>query len=296
MLWRERKGEIGLTRAVLIEEEVRECLTALQTDFRGMCHLFPIGKSLLGRPLWCLKIGEGAPYLYVGTHHAMEDVTGRILLRFVRELLEGKWGKKQGVSYYVLPLLNPDGTRLRLDSGPTSILRERVVRMNGGSTDFSHWQANARGVDLNHNYPYGFDAYKEIEREGEIGEGAPTKYSGPHPLSEPETNALTHLIRVVNPRLTIALHTQGREIYIGECASQKTYLATEILSRRIGYRLTRPTGTAAYGGLTDYLASEGIPAMTVEVGKGVNPLRHSQLDPLYLEVSSLLFYAPLFFP
>ena len=39
----------------------------------------------------------------------------------------------------------------------------RGLKYNQQSDDFSHWQANARGVDLNHNYDSGFYEYKKIE-------------------------------------------------------------------------------------------------------------------------------------
>ena len=51
--------------------------------------------------------------------------------------------------------------------------------MNGGSEDFTRWQANVRGVDLNHNYDAGFDAYKQLEPSLGITGGGPTRQSPP---------------------------------------------------------------------------------------------------------------------
>ena len=171
---------------------------------------FPFGRSILGTSLLCAKRGTGTPVLlFVGAHHGMEHITGNLLYAFLaeRELPRG--------TYYVVPCLNPDGVELELTGALSPLLAERQLRMNGGSRDFSRWQANARGVDLNHNYPTGFDAYRSIERSFGITGGAPTRYSGEYPLSEPETQALMGLIEILNPDAVLTLHTQGREIFFG---------------------------------------------------------------------------------
>ena len=68
-------------------------------------------------------------------------------------------------------------------SGVSRAERRRRAVPDG---DFTHWQANARGVDLNHNYDAGFLEYKQIEAEQGILGGGPTRYSGECPESEPE--------------------------------------------------------------------------------------------------------------
>ena len=58
-------------------------------------------------------------------------------------------------------------------------------------------RTNARGVDLNRNFPWHWS------RHGYPGD---PHYSGPHPLSEPESQLLARLIVSVRPRLTIWFH------------------------------------------------------------------------------------------
>jgi g-D-glutamyl-meso-diaminopimelate peptidase len=258
-----------------------------------------IGRSILRRPLLCLRLGHGRPrMLYVATHHAMEWITGTLLLLFARYLLEEEpKGTAPRGTFYLLPCLNPDGVSLVTEGyDPTCILAARQLRYNGGSTDFSHWQANARGVDLNHNYDAGFDAYRAVERTLGIEDGAPTRYSGASPLSEPETSALISLHNAIAPDAVLTLHTQGRELYCGEGVHPHTRLAAAILARRAGYRLASPTGPAAYGGLTDQLCRMGTPALTLECGQGVNPLPASCLPHLWQEVLPLLLHAPRLLP
>jgi protein MpaA len=54
---------------------------------------------------------------------------------------------------------------------------------------------NADGVDLNRNFPFRWEPISD-----------PTYYSGPRPLSEPETRAAVGLIRRIRPAVTIWYH------------------------------------------------------------------------------------------
>ncbi len=247
-----------------------------------------LGRSVLGHPIWAIRIGEGTPRgVLVATHHAMEDIAGKLLL------LYGEVSMKRPCygEVWMIPCLNPDGTRLRLCPDPASPLFERQIRMNGGSLDFSHWQANGRGVDLNHNYPTGFDAYRVLERQLEIPEGAPAKYSGCRPLSEPETACFLGFVESICPAYVLTLHTQGREMYLGGTKDMRVKMWAQLLARRVGYTVCEPEGTALYGGLTDHLATRGIPSITVECGVGENPLPPSCLSSLFREVSPLFTHA-----
>ena len=235
-------------------------------------NVFTIGKSLMGNPIYAIALGGGGPRVsYVATHHAMEWICGHLLLHFADEFtklyLENK---APPCEIYLIPLLNPDGVELHAS----------------GLEIFARWQANARGVDLNHNYPAGFPAYRKVERELGIFGGAPTRYSGESPLSEPETNHLVSAMQILGIQGILTLHTQGREIYSGARS-----IAT-ILARRTGYRHTEPTGAAAYGGLTDYMNELGIPCLTIECGCGENPLPPTCFPSLVNETAPFLWKFP----
>jgi len=168
--------------------------------------------------------------------------------------------------------------------------------MNGGSSDFSHWQANARGVDLNHNYDSGFWEYKIVERDASLFDGAPTKFSGEHPESEPETHALCNFVRFKKPDIALSLHTQGEEIYYtsGDKSPNCSLSIAKTISRLTGYRISFPTGTAKYGGFTDwFIESFERPSFTLECGKGVNPLPFSNYDEIYYRIKRALFTLPV---
>lgn len=269
-------------------------------------------RSILGTEIPLLEIGEGErSVLYVGAHHGSESITAALLCDFLAELAHrmdaGETVCGVSVSYLLshrklilIPMLNPDGVEYAVNGvKEDNPLLERVLGMNGeAGEDFSHWQANARGVDLNHNYDAGFVAHKSIEhRRGLLG-GAPGGFSGEYPESEPESAALARLIRTKKESLcgVVTLHTQGEVIFCGipENNPPKTEAVSRLLEKTTGYSREIPEGTAAYGGLTDWcLEKMKIPAFTLECGKGVNPLPMSHRAKIYERLRAALFSLPL---
>lgn len=261
-----------------------------------------LGKSILGREIPLLTLGRGGrQLLYVAAHHASEWLTARLLLRFVEELVRAYLGGERpygldlgfllaGRSLSFVPMLNPDGVAIAMgDTGDPFAERRRRAVPDG---DFTHWQANARGVDLNHNYRVGFAEYKRLEASLGILGCAKTRYSGERPESEPETAALAAYIRASRPRLVLSLHTQGEEIYWrgGGVELPGVRAAALRMSALSGYRMAEPEGAAALGGLCDYTtAALGIPSFTLECGLGENPLPPSDADGIYARLRRLLF-------
>jgi g-D-glutamyl-meso-diaminopimelate peptidase len=264
-----------------------------------------IGKSILAKEIEYFKIGCGNKHVIaVGAHHAMEHITASALYDFI-EFLSKKLTRGEsycGVnipfllkkfSFWVIPCLNPDGVEMQLSGIEKTPLYERQLRMNCGSTDFSAWQANARGVDLNHNYGFGFFEYKRIEEKEGIVPGK-TRYSGEYPESEPETRSLASFIRALAPTVIVSLHTQGEEIY-SKPKTEYVEKISERLSRSVGYKSTEPLGLACYGGLCDYTGEVlGIPSFTVEVGQGKNPLPDSQFASICERVRKILVKLPTY--
>lgn len=275
----------------------------------GFAERIYVGRSIRGRELYCVRLGscDALPVLYVGSHHGMEHITSAVLLRFINEYCESldRGVRMYGIdmrylfserSIYILPMLNPDGVELSLHGASReSPLYERLLKMNGGE-DFTHWQANERGVDLNHNYDAGFGEYKTVMHDAGIYGGGPTKYSGEYPESEPETAALCTLIRTVSPELILTLHSQGEEIFYtsGGTAPRASKRIGRVISELTGYALSEPGGTAAYGGLTDWFVGVfGKPSFTIECGKGENPLPADDFFGIYARLREMLFRAPI---
>ena len=275
-----------------------------------------LGESILGKHIPMIRLGdfenegrEKHRVLYIGAHHGMEWITTGLLLRFVNEYCEliKSDGMAEGVrairlrercGIYVIPMLNPDGVDYAINGvSEDNVLRDRLLSMNGNGTDFSHWQANARGVDLNHNYNAGFAEYKKVEAALGIYGGAPTRFSGESPESEPETAYLCNYLRFSAPfDAVLTFHTQGEEIYYtsGDTVAPDSERLGRYLARVSGYQLSRPEGPAAYGGFTDWFIQEfGRPSFTIECGRGENPLPVSDLSMMYLKLRRALFEFPM---
>ena len=269
-----------------------------------------IGKSFCKRDVFCIKIGSGdKEIIYVGAHHGLEWGTSQILMQFLNNYCEAYslnreiFGYKSRLAFsrcsiYIVPMLNPDGVDLNINGIKKSEpLHDRIVSSNGDSEEFNTWQANARGVDLNHNYDAGWTEGKLLEKQYGIFFEGPTRYGGEYPESESETSAMCNLTRAINPEVVLALHSQGREIYYdykGHVPKWGKELAT-IYSRMTGYKLAVPDDIASVGGYKDWFIKEfDKPGFTIEVGKGTNPLTEEQIRLAYDEIKEMLIFTPLF--
>ena len=257
-----------------------------------------LAKSILSSEIHYYKIGCGRRNIIsVGAHHGMEHITSAVLYNIIEKMGDfltrdrAAYGTNipfllQKFTFWFIPCLNPDGVDISLFEKPPSPLCERILQMNGGE-NLKLWQANARGVDLNHNYDFRFAEYKIIETENGILPGR-TRFSGEDPESEAETRALANLVRVIAPDLILSFHTQGEEVYVRPRGSEKASRIGKICAKILEYELSLPTGLADYGGLSDYAGEIlGLTSLTVELGKGENPLPYSLLQSIFERVFKL---------
>lgn len=287
-------------------------LTAEFDDIGDFISVGYLGRSLRGRSIPILNLGNRnakTKILYVACHHAAEWICAPVVLRFCFEICALAAGGKSiyGISaktllssrfISVIPMLNPDGVSIQQNGvEPDDPMYSRLIKMNGGN-DFSKWQANGRGVDLNHNYNAGFEKYKTIEHSLGIYGGASTKYSGEYPESEPEVAALCNYIRYTEFTSALTFHTQGEVIYssFGTQKHRRSASVSATLSRMTGYSDSSPVGTAEFGGMTDWFISKlDKPCFTIECGKGENPLPLSSGFDIYLRLREALFTFPILF-
>ena len=112
-----------------------------------------------------------------------------------------------------------------------------------------------------------------------------------------ETEEAQHIAEQV---VDVAMNTvpEIKDIYYttgGKCPPGAG-AAAKRLAALTGYRIAEPSGAAAYGGLTDYCIEKlGIPAFTLECGKGKNPLPPADAPILYGEIRKALFGFPMLF-
>lgn len=298
----------------VVPADVSYTYQILSRNIQGLKARYPslrvgsIGSSVLGRSLYSLRLGTGPNHVfYNAAHHALEWINSPMLMKFAEDYLAAYSLGRQIAGYdaralwnaasiFLVPMVNPDGVDLVINGlQENNPYYSRLIRWNNGSADFSmDWQANIRGVDLNHNYDAAWQQSKQAEAELGITGPGPTRYSGPYPVSEPETRSMVRFTRSHDFRLVIAYHTQGRVIYWNfmDLAPAEAETIGETLSNLSGYRLDQATGIASYAGYKDWFIQDfRRPGYTIETGEGTNPLPISQLDQIYRENIGMLLYA-----
>lgn len=263
---------------------------------------FSLGKSLVGRDITALQIGNcQISVLLTAAYHGMEWLTSLILLKFTDEICNFISGynhlvgnnvckaiNRRGIT--IVPCVNPDGVEISLKGSDAAGKYKELVGSIGKT---EKWQANARGVDINHNFDAGWAPLRKREIEKGISGPARTRYGGEEPESEPETKAITKLCRDRNFEYAIAFHSQGEEIYwdYGDKVPMRTKELTEKFSELSGYLISKPEGLAVGGGFKDWFISElNKPAFTIEIGKGENPLPISDFDKVYSKLEKALYF------
>lgn len=288
-------------------KELERLIEEIQSSYNFL-EIGTLGKSILGKNIPRITIGKGKTnVIYIGAHHGMEWITAALLIQFIYDFCEAYLNGSsifdistrvifETRKIHIIPMLNPDGIDYAIHGvAADNVLKERLVKMNHGN-DFSSWQANARGVDLNHNYNCGFAEYKILERDMGLFGGACGKYSGEYSESEPETRALCNFVRYVMPSLALSLHTQGEEIYYtsGDNQTKDSLMIAKTISRLTNYRISLPCGTAKYGGFTDWFINElNRPSFTLECGLGKNPLPFTDFEKIYFKIKRALFTIPI---
>jgi g-D-glutamyl-meso-diaminopimelate peptidase len=288
----------------------------MDRDIRGLKARYPFievgiaGKSVLGKNLYYIKLGNGpSEVFYNAAHHSLEWITAPLLMKFVENFARGyaRGTNIQGYnirelwnrgSIYIMPMVNPDGVDLVLEGlKRDNPYYSQLLSWNNTGLPFSQvWNANIRGVDLNRNYPASWEEAKAQEPSlGVYGPG-PTRYGGPSPLSEPETQTVVNFTRQHNFKLVIAYHTQGRVIYwlYKGIRPPRAYEIANIFSDITGYAVSDVPYEAAYAGYKDWFVEQyRRPGYTFEVGIGRNPISISQFDTIYRENEEVLLLAPI---
>lgn len=260
------------------------------------------GKSVLGKRIYSLVLGQGQKnVVYVGGTHGLEWMTSLVLLEFCENLLIQKNAEGSicgydvnellnSVKLIIIPELNPDGIEIAI-RGASACGKYKKENFDACGGDFSGWSANARGVDINHNFNADWYTLRDFERASGINQPSPRRFGGFFPESEPETKAITRLCRSIPVDLLIAFHSQGEEIYYeyGKNTPEKSYTMAQVFSAVSNYTLVKNSGHAASGGLKDWFIEEfKKPAFTIELGEGENPLPLNQFREIYQSAEALM--------
>lgn len=294
---------------------VRGLCTALRGRYR---YLRPVcvGQSLLGRELPALVLsapgsgGEPAQrVLLAAAFHGQEWLTSLTALSLCEELCRAVSAglplcgvpverALAGRQVWFLPMVNPDGVEIARYGSAAAGEYAPFVAAAGGDTP-GLWQANARGVDINHNFNAGWkemQALMQKKPENAKNRPGPRQYPGKSPESEPETRAVADLCRRTRFRHVVALHSQGEEIYweYGEHTPPQSAIMARVMGEASGYTVTAPTGFASHGGFKDwFIRCYHRPGFTIELGRGVNPLPVEDFPALYEKAREMLVLSVL---
>jgi len=153
------------------------------------------------------------------------------------------------------------------------------------------WKANINGVDLNLQFPAGWENAREIKFAQGYTSPAPRDFVGFGPLTEPESLALYNFTLENNFRLILTYHTQGKEIYwqFQDFAPEEAERIGNVFASVSGYLLAQVPFESGFAGYKDWFLQEfRRPGYTVEAGIGQNPLPISQFDEIYRDNLGIL--------
>lgn len=269
------------------------------------------GRSVLGRELLTLRAGRGRRELFINaSHHANEWITSLVVMRFVEDYLEAAASSGtvggldagalfEATALTVLPMVNPDGVDLvagALTSGPAFDMARGLSELYPSVPFPAGWKANIRGVDLNLQYPAGWEKARAIKASLGVAGPGPRDWPGPAPLSEPESRAVYELTRTHDFLLTLSFHTQGKVIYWKylDYEPENSYELAEKFSRLSGYAAEETPDVSGYAGYKDWFISTfNRPGYTIEAGEGVSPLPLEQFETICGDCFGILSHSLL---
>jgi len=230
----------ALARALAVVWLCSACISTGSARSRGP----EPGLSVEGRTLEASVLGDGPrTLLVIAGIHGTEPAGGPLVRRFEREL-QAAPERLSGIKLVLVPELNPDG----LASGK---------------------RTNARGVDLNRNWPA--RNFTSTERHG--GD----------PLTEPETRFLANLLEHHRPVLVLSFHQPLACVdYDGPAKqiAERIARACKLPVKKLG---ARPGSLGAYVG-----EDLGVPILTLELPAQAH---RSSEDELWRRYGPLLWQA-----
>jgi g-D-glutamyl-meso-diaminopimelate peptidase len=231
---------------LVTDPKIKPTYARLMDDIRALKKRYPnlvdyryIGESNAGKKIPLVTFGTGKrKVLITASIHGREFVTTSFVMRSV-DTYAYAWAKNQkisgqnvrkilrGITFYFVPMINPDGVAIAEGKASTR-QRSAAVKAVGKRAYNSTrrlWKSNARGVDLNRNFPVFWHDQKDADKPGYIG------YRGKSAGSEPETDALLKLCDENDFAFLINCHTLGAVIYWDDWYSMKIPGASALTSK-----------------------------------------------------------------
>ena len=276
--------------------EWEECLKNICAQYPEWLRLFRAGKSHDGRMIYEVQLGNHPRcVICAGGIHGREWVNPVLLLVMIEEYARAAQcgrgiggydvaGRLEHASICFVPLVNPDGYVIANEG--FDAIRNPYLRHTAKlrCTSFVYWKANAKGIDINRNFP-GKSWYSG---------------NGPWPASEIETRTLVQVFCSHPQSLGfLDFHSRGRVLYyyrkgMGISYNRRVRKLALRLADVCGYRLGAPSEeflTRKDGGNSVHYYAEYFrrPAITVETldEKMRFPLSENALQSTYGEIQTL---------
>lgn len=260
-------------------------MAALQAAYPDTITVSSIGTSELGRNIPVMIVGNPqAPnhVLLQGAMHAREHFTAWLLMAIADHSLYAKL-LDEDVCYHVIPMSNPDGVCISqtqtLNDNQGEIYQSDIAcgyTTYDGKTYAQKWKSNALGVDLNRNFPSGWE--NSVEHPLPSSE----RFRGNSPLCAAESKALADYTQSRHFSATFSFHSHGSVLYYAYGSKQPV----NELSYSLALAVQQPTGYSPIGGYDgtsgagykDWaMDALGIPSITVEIGSNSTPMENRDL-------------------
>lgn len=220
-----------------------------------------IGYSVEGRPITAHTFGTGETNVLLvgGIHGGYEWNSSVLAYEMIDHFTSDPRQIPENITVHIIPNLNPDG--LFLATGLEGKFAARDI------TDYSMHTAgtgrmNANGVDLNRNFDCNWSPESSWRSQPVSG--------GTTVFSEPEAIALRDYVAAHPPAAAVFWHSMADNVYGSSCdgtlaPATETLVNTYALASGYG-AVPLFTAYPVTGAAEDWLASRGVPAVTVELG------------------------------
>ena len=212
-------------------------------------------RSVLGRPIWSRDVlVRGAPLrvLVLGGIHGDEMSSSSLVFHWIALAQTPPADTPVPISWRFIPTLNPDG------------MFARPAR-----------RVNARGVDLNRNFPTPNWARDARHYWEERTRRDPRRWPGTHPLSEPESRFLLEQIDSFKPNLIVSVHAPYGVLDFDGPSVPPSRLGRLYLDQ-VGIF---PGSLGNYGGI-----HKGVPVVTIELPSASRTPLEAEMRQMWMDL------------
>lgn len=266
-------------------EKMLSDLETLENRYPDVVTVASIGTSELGRDIPVIRIGDlNARYhvLLQGAIHGREHLTAWLLTAMADYWLDYGIGDYGDVCYHIIPMTNPDGVVISQTGTLTEAQHQIYLsdQKNGYTSESESayaemWKANGEGVDINRNFPAGWEYL-----DGRAGPSS-QQYPGTTPFSCSEAAALRDYTLRYAFDVTISYHASGSLIYYAygdkEPVNSESKSLAEAFKEVTGYALGDSSGVDGAGYKDWVMDKLQIPSLTIEIGCGDAPLAEREI-------------------